>query len=79
MIHARGDYNRIQDPKNKIGEDEPVFLLRAQDKTAAKVVRYWAAINSVDKVDREIVTKAINHAVAMEKWQKKNGCKKADL
>lgn len=30
MIHARPDYNRIQDPENKIPEDEPVFLLRAK-------------------------------------------------
>lgn len=32
MIHARKDYNRIQDPAGKIGEDEPVILFRAQDK-----------------------------------------------
>ena len=32
MIHARDDYNRIQDPAGKIGHDEPVFLLRAQDR-----------------------------------------------
>lgn len=28
MIHARDDYNRIQDPENKIGKDEPVLLIR---------------------------------------------------
>ena len=32
MIHARDDYNRIQDPAGKIPADEPVFLLRAQDE-----------------------------------------------
>ncbi len=31
MKHLRTDYDRIQDPFGKIGEDEPVFLLRAQD------------------------------------------------
>lgn len=31
MIHARKDYARIQDPWNKIADDEPVFLVRAQD------------------------------------------------
>lgn len=31
MRHAREDYNRIQDPAGKIHEDEPVFLMRAQD------------------------------------------------
>ena len=36
MIHARKDYNRIQDPLNAkdkgIPKEEPVFLLRAQDR-----------------------------------------------
>lgn len=27
MLHARKDYMRIQDPENKIPQDEPVFLL----------------------------------------------------
>lgn len=43
MRHARADYNRIQDPLNLIGEDEPVFLLRAKDVSAPFVVRFWAA------------------------------------
>lgn len=34
MLHARQDYNRIQDPENKIPKDEPVILFRAQDKYA---------------------------------------------
>ncbi len=38
MIHASEKYSRIQDPENKIGQDEPVFLLRAQDILAPKVV-----------------------------------------
>lgn len=44
MKHAREDYNRIQDPEHKIPEDEPVFLLRGQDKVAASAVRYWAVL-----------------------------------
>ncbi len=33
MKHGRKDYDeRIQDSAKKIGEDEPVFLLRAQDE-----------------------------------------------
>lgn len=31
MRHARAEYDRIQDPLNEIGEDEPVLLLRASD------------------------------------------------
>jgi len=42
MIHARTDYDRIQDPEGKIAEDEPVFLLRAKDKFAPSTIRFWA-------------------------------------
>ena len=35
MLHAREDYQRIQDPDDKIGEDEPVMLFRAQDRHMA--------------------------------------------
>jgi hypothetical protein len=46
MKHAREDYNRFQDPLNKIPEDEPVMLFRAQDKYAVQALRgYVNAIN----------------------------------
>ena len=45
MKHARTDYDRIQDPAGKIPADEPVFLLRAQDQTAADTVEYWIRQN----------------------------------
>lgn len=45
MRHARPDYDRIQDPENKIPEDEPVFLLRACDATAAQTLEYWIGLN----------------------------------
>lgn len=54
MKHAREDYDRIQDPDNKIPEDEPVFLLRAQDKTAPAVVAYWAKLNEDLGSDKSI-------------------------
>lgn len=49
MKHAREDYNRFQDPAlsdssllgkggTPILKDEPVFLLRAQDKHASKLL-----------------------------------------
>ena len=40
MIHAREDYQRIQDPEGKIGEDEPVFMVRAKDKLTPSVMRH---------------------------------------
>jgi hypothetical protein len=70
MLHARDDYNRIQDPEGKIPEDEPVFLLRAQDKLAIPAVRLYAFLcwvfqaNDVSKVARE-------HVKRMSEWPKK--------
>lgn len=80
MIHARNDYKRIQDPENKIPADEPVFLLRAQDQTAADVVRYWIKLNRRLLLDSENLTteekasrkKALvlaeAHVYRMEEW-----------
>jgi|HubBroStandDraft_6_1064221.scaffolds.fasta_scaffold107012_4 hypothetical protein len=80
MIHARKDYNRIQDPglenpdlicngATPIAADEPVFLLRAQDETAAAVVRFWAALNS--QGDPMAVELALEHARKMDAWPRK--------
>lgn len=44
MKHLRSDYDGVQDANGKIPDDEPVFLLRARDVTAARVVRYWAEL-----------------------------------
>jgi hypothetical protein len=83
MIHARKDYNRIQDPglenpdlipngANPIGKDEPVFLLRASDRTAAQVVRYWANVNEALKDgDQNAVELARCHADLMDQWPHK--------
>lgn len=76
MIHARNDYNRIQDPENLIGEDEPVFLLRAKDLTAPAIVRQWAAAQRMNpKTDGRIIKKAENWANVMETWQLLNATK----
>lgn len=42
MLHDRKDYNRrIQDSENIIPEDEPVFLLRAQDVNALQTLQEY--------------------------------------
>lgn len=83
MIHARDDYARIQDPENKIKPEEPVFLIRAQDRTAAAVVRYWVKLNKAALKEAEGLTdaqkagrkKALTlaeaHAYRMEDWPTK--------
>jgi hypothetical protein len=69
MKHARDDYNRIQDPDGLIPADEPVFLLRAQDKLAPTVVEIWAKMLRAIGGDFEMVEKAMAQARAMQSWQ----------
>lgn len=78
MKHAREDYNRIQDPEGKIGEDEPVFLVRAKDMLAPIAVRAWAQAcrNEGNKVMGDIASEWANK---MEDWQNLHGCKRPDL
>jgi hypothetical protein len=78
MLHARPDYNRIQDPANKIGEDEPVFLLRAKDKLAPDAVMYWADLLEDNDGDPELIKAARDHARLMVKWQSENTYKLPD-
>ena len=91
MIHARNDYNRIQDPavndpsllsegSTPIGEDEPVFLIRARDLLGPETVRAWAdayvKLGALcDPVTHQAV---IEWADRMEEWQNENECKAPD-
>lgn len=70
MIHARDDYNRIQDPAGKIPSDEPVFLLRAQDELACLAVAYYASLCEKAQAP-ETAAKARAHATRMAEWPKK--------
>lgn len=85
MIHARKDYDRIQDSENKIPKDEPVFLIRAQDEIGWKVVLYYAFLRvqqyheETDEINvhlDELTDMVVEQARKMRKWPKK---KKADL
>jgi hypothetical protein len=79
MLHARKDYNRIQDPENIIPAEEPVFLLRAQDLNAPMVVAYWADTAEQNGAAPEIVLSARKHAAQMLAWQARHGKKVPDL
>ena len=79
MIHARDDYNRIQDPARLIGDDEPVFLLRAKDKCAPQAVRDWANAANAAGASPNIVQAAFSQARAMDEWQEKHGNQVPDI
>lgn len=70
MKFTREDYNkRIVDKAGKIPEDEPVFLLRAQDKHAPGTLRFYAKCLE-DDGNIEMAEELRNHARQMIVWQK---------
>lgn len=73
MKHSRKDYNsRIVDLAMDIPGNEPVFLLRGQDKFAAIAVRAYAdAIEKEMGSEYPVVESAREHADLMDQWMKK--------
>ena len=75
MIHARTDYNRIQDPDGKIGDDEPVFLARAKDQAFVPLLMFYLKL-TLDPAMREALGIHITRALA---WQAMHGKRQADM
>lgn len=71
MIHAREDYQRIQDPSEEIPEDEPVFLIRGQDEVGWMAVEAWANLAEAAGARSDIVFMARTHAFKMMEWAAK--------
>lgn len=71
MLHARDDYNRIQDPAGLIPGEEPVFLLRAQDEAAVHALQAWIAEARRLGASDDILGKAEAHLARMESWKPK--------
>lgn len=49
-------------------EDEPCFVLRGQDASAAALVRAWAELNRAT-ISEEKYQDALEVAAAMERWR----------
>jgi hypothetical protein len=79
MVHARTDYNRIQDPAGKIGADEPVILFRAQDALMPAILAFYADRVRQLHGDQRIIDSALAHEQATRKWQRMNKCKLPDM
>ena len=88
MIHARADYDRIQDPEGKIGDDEPVFLLRGQDVLFVPMLSKYlsmhlqmerkAGLNNL-LILSSVVRTLIEHIRRALAWQKQHNIKVADV
>ena len=81
MLHARKSYNeRIQDSANIIPEDEPVFILRGQDKLAPVMLDIYCALSANTKgADIDIRVAVTEHAGRMRNWQRERKVKVADM
>lgn len=79
MRHAREDYNRIQDPAGLIPEDEPVFLVRAQDVCAIPTLLAWIHQAKRIGASPEIIGKVESHIKLMTEWKKAHDVKVPDL
>ena len=78
MKFTREDYiRRIIDKEGKIPDDEPVFLLRAQDKYAPATLRYYAKLLEEDG-NKDMAEELYRHAREMIVWQKSVKVKKPD-
>jgi len=89
MIHARKDYNRIQDPalndlsllsegSTPIAEDEPVFLVRASDQAFVATLEAWAKAHNEVAVERSMSAAVASHIELALEWQRNNRRKVAD-
>jgi len=57
----------------KVADDEPIFVLRAQDLLSSQVVEYWAELAQMDGSPREKTLEALECANAMRRWRTANG------
>jgi hypothetical protein len=71
MLHARMDYQRIQDPAGLIPDAEPVFLIRGQDEIGSMIVRAWADEYQKRGGDPVIADSARAQAILMDAWPTK--------
>jgi hypothetical protein len=62
----------------RAGEDEPLFVLRAQDRCAPATVRDWAGRAFNLGASEEKVREAMDLALLMEQWQREHGFKTPD-
>lgn len=76
MIHASQKYNDMtpEELYEHIPEDEPVFLLRAQDVYSVGRVRKWVQLLKKDRPDSPTVHEVEVHIQRMIEWQTDQGC-----
>ncbi len=80
MRHLRTDYNpRIQDADGKIGDDEPVFIVRGLDAIAPAAILAWADTLAEMGGDPATVLRVRMYAGEVADWGRKHGAKLPDV
>lgn len=69
MKHLRNDYSHIQDNTGRIGDDEPVFLIRAKDKVSGAAVRKWAELALEAGADPTLCARVMSFALEMDRYR----------
>lgn len=62
----------------KVADDEPIFVLRAQDNLAPELVRLWASKARMVGCPSDKVNEAYDLALRMEAWAIEHGGKYPD-
>lgn len=71
-------YKQTDECLKKVRWDEPIFVLRAQDKLAPILVEHWAELAQLLGAPREKTDEAIRLVARMRDWADKNGAKVPD-
>lgn len=80
MIHARLDYQHIQDETGRIAQDEPVILFRAQDQHFVRIlIHYRRFVAASAKPDPNILEALDVHIQRASDWQHRNKTKFPDM
>ena len=79
MRHARTDYDRIQDPDNKIPDNEPVLLFRGQDKHSLAIAYEYLRLLEESGGQPEMKRALQKQIKRIEAWQKTVKCKEPDM
>lgn len=78
MKHNNKKFDSIQDSKKEshIPKDEPVFLIRGQDKLGPGILRIYADQHELSGGHPGITAGVRAQAYKMEEWQAKTGTSK---
>ncbi len=69
-------HQELSDPTsciNKAADNEPVFVLRANDPLASRVIRYWASLAPAGGHELSKAVEAMQVATLVDSWRLAKG------